>query len=56
MLIYQYNAYIFPLFREAIECRVDLAPFSLVVAYQEVTLRVWRVCDVADAGEEDACD
>lgn len=56
MLVDENYADVLSFLGEPVECGIDLAAFGLVIAYQEVALRVWRVGDVADTGEEDACD
>lgn len=56
MLIDQDDTNVLALLCEAVECLLDLRFFRLSVAHEEVLLRVRRIGDVADAGEEEACD
>ena len=55
MLVYKQNRNVFPLLREFVKSALDGAVFSLLVDDEEILLAVWRICDVADAREEDAC-
>lgn len=56
MLVDQDDADIFPLPRELVECRLDGIPLSLAVAYQEVSLCIWRIGDVTNAREKETGD
>ena len=48
MLVDEYNANVLSLFCKSIERGLNRGSFSLAVAYKEVSLRIWRICNVAD--------
>lgn len=48
MLVDKYYANVLSLFCKPVERGLDRGSFSLAIAYKEVSLRIWRICNVAD--------
>ena len=52
MLVDQYYANVLALLCVIVESFLDLLFLGLVIAYQEVTLRVRRICDMANTSQQ----
>ena len=56
MLVDEQYPNIFSIPRESCKCILNLARLRLLVDDQEVALGIWRVRDMTDASEKQACD
>jgi hypothetical protein len=56
VLVYQKNGNVLPLFSKTVECFLDHRGFGLLVDDEEITLRIWRLSNMAYTGEEQTSD
>jgi hypothetical protein len=56
MLVDEHYRNVLSLLRELVECLLYCRLLRLVVDDEEISLRVWRLCDMSNAGEEESCD
>ena len=56
MLVDEQYPYVFSLLCKPCECILNLVRLGLLVDDQEISLRIWRLCDMTDTSQKQACD